>query len=110
MNPETFNAVQPLLDKIAELAEKQLDSEELRRLISELGNLVGKGRIASVNIVVDVFDEDREGSLPLAEEYRPNVFRIRSAAIHRDNGWSETNEFESESLVLSGFAPLPAHQ
>src|SRR5260370_24448486 len=63
--PETFNAVQPLLDKIAELAEKQLDSEELRRLMAELGNLVGKGRIASVNIVVDVFDEDRERSLPL---------------------------------------------
>jgi hypothetical protein len=65
VNPETFNAVQPLLDKIAELIEKELDSTELRRLIAELGSLVGKGKIASVNIVVDVFDEDRECPLPL---------------------------------------------
>ena len=33
--------------------------------MAELGNLVGKGRIASVSIVVDVFDEDQECSLPL---------------------------------------------
>jgi hypothetical protein len=46
----------------------------------------------------------------MVKEYRPNVLRIRSAAIHRNNGWSETNEFESESLVLSGFAPLPTDQ
>lgn len=65
MNPETFDAVQPLLDQIAELADKQLDSEEFRRLMAEFGKLVGKGKIASVNIVVDVFDEDRECSLPL---------------------------------------------
>ena len=44
VNPETFNAVQPLLDKIAELADKQFVSEELRRLITEFGNLVGKRR------------------------------------------------------------------
>jgi len=65
VNPETFNAAQPLLDEIAELAETQLASEELRRLMAELGKVVGKGRIASVNIVVDVFDEDQECSLPL---------------------------------------------
>lgn len=65
MDPETFSAVQPLLDKIAELAGMQLASEELRRLITQLGNLVGKRRIASVSIVVDVFDEDRECALPL---------------------------------------------
>ena len=65
MNHEISNALQPLLDKIAEIAEKQLASEELRRLIGELGNLVGKGKIASVNLLVDVFDEDRQCSLPL---------------------------------------------
>jgi hypothetical protein len=65
VDPYTFKAMQPLLDKIAELAEKQLGSEELPRLIAELGNLVGKGKIASVNIIVDVFDEDRQCSLPL---------------------------------------------
>jgi hypothetical protein len=65
MEPETFNAVDPLLDKIAEVAERQLESQELRGLIAELGKVVGKGRIASVSIVVDVFDEDKECSVPL---------------------------------------------
>jgi len=65
VDPETFNAVQPLLDRIAELAEKQLDSEELRSLMAELGKVVGKKRIASASIIVDVFDEDRGCSLPL---------------------------------------------
>ena len=65
MDPETFNAIDPVLDKIAELAEKQLDSEPFRRLIAELGKLVGRGQVASVNIVVDVSDEDKECSLPL---------------------------------------------
>jgi len=36
VNPETFNAVQPLLDKIAEVVETQLASDELRRLLTEL--------------------------------------------------------------------------
>lgn len=65
MDPETFNAIDPMLDKIAELAEKQLASAEFRGLVAELGNLVGKERIISVNIVVDVSDEDKECSLPL---------------------------------------------
>ena len=65
MDPETFDTVDPLVDKIAELAEKQLDSEELRGLLAELGSRIGQRRIASVSIVVDVFDEDRECSLPL---------------------------------------------
>ena len=65
VDSETFKAMQPLLDKIAGLAEKQLDSEELRRLTAELGNVVGEKKIASVSIVVEVFDEDRECSLPL---------------------------------------------
>ena len=65
MDPATFKAMQPLLDKIFEFAEVQLDSEELRRLMAELGNVVGNGKIASVSIVVDVFDEDRKCSLPL---------------------------------------------
>jgi hypothetical protein len=65
VDPEEFQAVQPLLDKLAELADKQLDSEELRRLMAELGKVVGEKKIASVSIIVDVFDEDRECSLPL---------------------------------------------
>ena len=48
MDPNKFNAVQTLLDQIAELAEKHLDSEEVRRLLAELGEVVGKGRLVRV--------------------------------------------------------------
>jgi hypothetical protein len=65
VDADTFNALDPLLDQIADVAEKQLDSGELRRLIAELSKLVGKRRIATLSIVVDVFDEDKECSLPL---------------------------------------------
>jgi hypothetical protein len=65
VDPGTFNAIDPLLDRIAEVAEKQLESAELRRLIAELAKLVGEGRTASLNLVVDVFDEDKECPLPL---------------------------------------------
>jgi hypothetical protein len=41
MDPETFNAVQPLLDKIAERAEEQFGAEELHRLMADLANAVG---------------------------------------------------------------------
>jgi hypothetical protein len=65
MDPETFQAIDPLLDQIDEVADKLLEAEQCRRLIAELGNLVGKRRIASLNIVVDLFDEDKDFSLPL---------------------------------------------
>lgn len=65
MDAEKIKAIEPLLDQIAELAEKQLDSAELRRLIGALSNLVGKGLSANINVTVDVFDENKECSLPL---------------------------------------------
>jgi hypothetical protein len=65
VDPETFDSVQPLLDQIAEFAEQQLGANELRQLIADLGNLVGNRRIASLTIVVEVFDENRGCCLPL---------------------------------------------
>ena len=65
MDQNQFTAMQPVLDKVAELAERQFESEELCRLVAELGRIVGKRKIASVTLVVDVFDEERECSLPL---------------------------------------------
>ena len=65
MNPETFNAVKPLLDKIAEFAEQQLDSEELERMLTDLSSVLGQRYTVSVNLTVDVFDQGRERSLPL---------------------------------------------
>jgi hypothetical protein len=65
VDADTFDALEPLLDRIADIAEQQFESVELRRLVAELGKLVGKGRLASISIVVDVFDDDRQCSLPL---------------------------------------------
>lgn len=65
MDAETFNASQLFLDKIAEVAEKQFDSGELRGLVAEFARLVGKRQVVSVSIVVDVLDEDKECSIPL---------------------------------------------
>ena len=65
MNPAVFDAVQPLLDKLAEIAEKEFESAEIRQLLTELATIVGKKKIASVALIVDIFDEDRLCSLPL---------------------------------------------
>jgi hypothetical protein len=65
LDPAIFNAVQPLLARFSEFADKQLAAAEIQQLLSELANKVGQKKIASVNITVDVFDEDREAALPL---------------------------------------------
>lgn len=65
MNPAIFDAVQPLLDKIAEIADKQFLTPEFQNLLSELAAVVGKNKIASISLTVDIFDEERAGSLPL---------------------------------------------
>jgi hypothetical protein len=45
----TFAAVQPLLGSINELADKQIAFEELRRLMADLANVVGKLPNSSYN-------------------------------------------------------------
>lgn len=65
MTPTEFNATEPLLDEMAELVESRLLSAELRRVLSELSTIMGNGRGVSLNISVDVFDDERECSLPL---------------------------------------------
>ena len=65
MNADQIKAIEPLLDQIAGLADKHLGSAELRRLIGECSNLMGEGLSANINITVDVYDEQRECSLPL---------------------------------------------
>ena len=65
MAPDTFEAMQPLLDKIDEIVGSQLEHKELQSLLTKLAGLVGDRKSVSLNIVVDVFDEDRECALPL---------------------------------------------
>lgn len=65
MEPSTFDALQPLLDKLAESAEQHLGTPELFQVLSDLSRILGKGLTVSVNFTVDVFDETKERSLPL---------------------------------------------
>lgn len=65
MDPELFKAADPLLDQIAEVAEQQLASGELRRLLVELGNRLAKGYTVALTLTVDVYDPEQERSLPL---------------------------------------------
>jgi hypothetical protein len=61
MDAAIFKAIQPLLDQFAEVAEKHLESAELHHLLSNLG----KGKIASLSLTVEVHDSDRNRTLPL---------------------------------------------
>jgi len=65
VDPEISNAIQPALDQIAEIADQQFASSEIHKLLRDLATVFGKGKIASLTLAVDVFDEDRERSLPL---------------------------------------------
>lgn len=65
MDAKAFNAVQPLLDKIAEIAGNHLETEAFRRIVADLANVVGGNKVASVSLVVEVFDEESQNSLPL---------------------------------------------
>jgi hypothetical protein len=65
MDPATFQALQPLLDKVAQIAERQLGAPDLIRAFSGLSQAVGTGLTVSINMTVDVFDEAHERALPL---------------------------------------------
>ena len=41
MDPADFNAIQPLLDKLADLADKQFLSAHVQRLLAEFASVVG---------------------------------------------------------------------
>jgi len=65
MDPDTFNAADPHLDELAELADKHLADPEFRRLLAELSNVLGESYGVSVNLTVEVCDATGERSLPL---------------------------------------------
>ena len=65
MDPAVFTAVQPLLDKLADLADKQFLSADVQRLLAEFASVVGPKKTVSINITVDLCDDEREVALPL---------------------------------------------
>lgn len=65
MDPTTFKTIQPLLDRIAEIVDKQLGTSGLLQALSDLSRALGDQLAVSINVTVDVFDEAKEEALPL---------------------------------------------
>ena len=68
MDPATFEAADPLVDKIADLVDSALLSDQLanlRQALDELGKAVWSRYSANLTVVVDLFDREREKALPL---------------------------------------------
>lgn len=65
MDPTTFNAANPQLDKIAEIADTHLASPDFHEVLVALTKALGERYNVAINLTVDVFDEEGERSLPL---------------------------------------------
>jgi hypothetical protein len=68
MDQDTFQAANPILDEIAEIFDRLLESPDgslLRDKLQELSEVVGGGYSVNLTCLVDVFDDKRETSLPL---------------------------------------------
>ena len=68
MDPATFEAADPLVDKVADLVNSALVSDQLanlRQALDELGKAVGPRYSANLSVIVDLFDRERERALPL---------------------------------------------
>lgn len=68
MDPQTFTTTDPFIDKIAEIVDSALTSEELsnlRKALADLSKAIGPRYSASLTVVLDVVDDERETSLPL---------------------------------------------
>ena len=68
MDQSTFDAADPLLDQIAEAVENSLTSAQLadiRQLIAKLSQTMGERYLIGLNVFVEVFDQEREGSMTL---------------------------------------------
>jgi hypothetical protein len=63
MEADKFAEIDPILDDVAEIVQNQFQSEELRKALKTIGDIVGKGRMASLRITLDVFDEKKECAL-----------------------------------------------
>lgn len=68
MDPKTFAVADELLDKIASIVDQKLESasfKDLRDALERLGKALGTRYSASLQVVVDVFDRERERTIPL---------------------------------------------
>ena len=64
MEADKFSQIDPVLDDITEIIQDQFESEQLRQAIKTIGDIVGKGRTACFKVVVEIFDEKKECTIP----------------------------------------------
>jgi hypothetical protein len=63
LDPVTFEAADSIVDKIADLVDSALVSDQLvnlRQALEELSKVVGPRYSANLTVIVDVFDRKRE--------------------------------------------------
>jgi hypothetical protein len=104
MDPAVFKAIQPMLDKFADLADKQLLSADVQRLLAEFADVVGPKKAVSINITVDLCDEEREVALPLLTTGLsgfPGKEPFRTWAIPRRSDMSSKREFRSCHMIAA---------
>ena len=68
MDAATFDAADPLVDKIADIVDSALLSDQLaklRQVLEELGKAVGPRYSANLSVIVDVFDRENGKAMPL---------------------------------------------
>lgn len=68
MDQDKFQAADPILDEIAEVFDRLLESpegNELRVKLQELGSVCRDSYSVNLTLLVDVFDSERENALPL---------------------------------------------
>jgi hypothetical protein len=68
MDRATFESVEPILDEIAAIVDRALDSDQLtdlRLALSRLSEVVGHRHSINLTLCVDVFEAERPNPLPL---------------------------------------------
>jgi hypothetical protein len=68
MDQSTFDAVDPLLEDIADIVDATLTSDQLsalRNILAQLSKTIGERYSVSLNVIVEIFDRERVAALPL---------------------------------------------
>ena len=70
MDKTTFEIADPMMDEIADAIGDLLDSPEtatIRSLLTKLNDAIGKRYAVSFDVNIEVFDQEKERSLPLIQ-------------------------------------------
>jgi len=68
MDKASFEAADPIMDQIAEMVDRVLDSsqfEGIRRVLTQLSEAIGHTSSVNLNVNIEVFDPRRPHALPL---------------------------------------------